>query len=137
MRHGKPNQSISNRPCKVLVIDDDDLAANTVATTVPRGSYEVISCRNMALAEVAMEMVEFDLILVAPSSTGVDGLEGLAVADYLVARNPRALTAVMVPQTDVELSSAAARRGTGAVLNKPLVPAEFTSWLREQAFRRP
>jgi CheY-like chemotaxis protein len=109
---------------KILVIDDDISTASIIARALPRGVCEVIACRDMALAEAATGFTEFDLILVAPRTTGVDGAEGLAAADFLVARNPHAVAAMLVPREDGDLRWAVEQRGTFPVLSTPLLLEE-------------
>lgn len=106
---------------KILVIDRDEATANTIAATMARGSCEVIWCRDIALAEVAIDLTDFDLILVAPDTTGVDGMEGLAVADFLAARNPAGITTLLLQAEDGDLRAVVERRGAFRVLNKPLL----------------
>lgn len=110
---------------KILVIDEDASTADTIAMFFAEEVCEVIACRDMALAEVATDLAEFDIIFVAPSSTGFDGAAGLAAADFLVARNPRALTVVLVPEADADLKAAIERAGTHRVLTKPLRQEEL------------
>lgn len=116
---------------KILVIDEDASTAETIAAVLGGGSCEIIACRDMALAEAATDLTEFDLILVAPGATGVDGAEGLAVADFLAARNPTAVTALMVPRADGDLKAAIERTGAFAVLDKPLMLDEFARFTSE------
>ncbi len=132
MHARKQKRSSRHHTCKILVIDEDDLVANTVAAMLPRGSCEIISCSDMAVAEMAMDMTDFDLILVAPRSTGVDGFESLAVADFVMDRNPSAVAAFMVPRADLALKAAAARRSVVSVLDNPPRESELASLLNCQ-----
>ncbi len=86
------------RSFKILVLDEDDALATRLATMVSCGDCEVICCHDMAVAETALEILDFDLILAAPSSTGLDGLDGLAVGDFFAARKPTAVTVLLVPE---------------------------------------
>ncbi len=116
--HGSSVSRMHGR--KILVVDDDASTADTIAMFLADKACEIIACRDMALAEVATDLADFDIIFVAPSSTGLDGAAGLAAADFLVARNPRALTVVLLPEADADLKAAIERAGTHAVLTKPL-----------------
>ena len=107
-----PAAQSRHRSFKILVLDEDDRVANTLAYLLAPGSCEIISCRDMAVAEAATDLTEFDLIMAAPGSTGVGGLEGLAVADFLAQRNPTATTTLLVPEGDADLKAAADRRGS-------------------------
>lgn len=120
---------------KILVIDDDASTANTIAKVLARSGSEVIACGDMALAEVAVDLTEFDVILVAPSSSGLDGADGLAVLDFLLARNPGAVPVLMLPQADGDLKAAVERRGLCAVLNKPVSEDEFTALSEDMGIR--
>lgn len=120
---------------KILVIDEDASTAETIAAVLGGDSCEIIACRDMALAEAATDLTEFDLILVAPGATGVDGAEGLAVADFLAARNPTAVTALMVPRADGDLKAAVERTGAFAVLGKPLLLDEFARFTSKLGVR--
>ena len=113
---------------KILVIDDDASTALMVAKLLPKMFSEVIACGDMALAEVALDLTEFDVILLAPSSTGLDGADGLAGVDFLLARNPTALFAVMVPIEDGDLRAAVERCGAHTVLSEPLHANEFAAF---------
>ncbi len=115
---------------KILVIDDDVSTATTIARLLPKSAGEVIACADMALAEAAVDLTDFDVILVAPSTTGLDGGEGLAVLDFLRERNPTALLAVMVSTMDGDLRAASERNGAHAVLTKPLVCDELAALSR-------
>lgn len=117
--------TVARQATKILVIDDDDATATAIAALLPQGACEVIACSDMALAEVATDITDFDLILVAPWCTGVDGLEGLTAADFLLARNPSAVAAFLVPPSDADLRAAALDRGGIPVLSKPLLNEEL------------
>lgn len=114
---------------KVLIVDDDAATAAAVAAAVPRDRCEVIACPEMALAEVAMETTRFDWVLVAPGCTGVDGAEGLAVTDFVAARSPGALTALLLSEQDRDLAAANARSRRSPVLTTPLLPEAFRTLL--------
>jgi DNA-binding NtrC family response regulator len=120
-----------HRSFKILVIDEDPATVHLVASMVKRGTCEVIACHDMALAEVAMDLTELDLVLVAPSCTGVDGVEGLAVASFIMARNPTAQTMLMVSEQDGDLRAAAERLGLLPVLSKPLLREELLAMSSE------
>ena len=112
----------------ILVIDGEESTANAIAANVPRGSCEIIWCRDIALAEVAVGLTEFDLILVAPESTGVDGPAGLGVADFLATRNPNGITTLLLPDEDGDLRAVVEQRGFH-VLSKPLVGEQVTPFI--------
>jgi DNA-binding NtrC family response regulator len=129
MSMGNPSFQLA-RPgfSKILVIDEDASTATTIAKLLAKSASEIITCGDMALAEVAVDLTEFDVILVAPSSSGLDGADGLGVLDFLLAKNPGAVAVMMVPQADGDLKAAVERRGLGPVLSKPLSEDEFTAF---------
>ena len=104
---------------KVLVIEEQGATSHLIASVLPRRVAEVIWCRDVALAEVATDLTEFDLILVDPRTTGIAGIEGLAIADFLAARNAGGKTAFLLPAKAVELRSVVRRRGTFETLATP------------------
>jgi len=122
---------VLQRRFKILVIDQDNVVANTIATVIPQQLCEIIVCSDMALAEAATDLAEFDLIMASPGSTGVDGEAGLAVADYLAARNPTAITALMLSRDDADLQTVAAQRSRRPTLRTPPSRSDVCSLLRE------
>jgi CheY-like chemotaxis protein len=111
----------------VLVVDDNQDAANTMAAVLEATGYRVHVVYDGLAALAAVEAFAPDAVLL---DIGLPGLSGLEVAERLRAELPQPprLIAVTGFGTD-EDRQASARAGFDAHLTKPVVISELTRLL--------
>ncbi len=103
---------------RILVVDDEDVLAQTLREFLRGESYEVAVAADANAALALVERFEPDLVLCDVQLPGVSGLELL---DRLLGVRPDTMVVMMTAYATVENAVAAFRRGAQDYLMKPVM----------------
>jgi ActR/RegA family two-component response regulator len=118
---------------RVLVIDDEESVAVTLAGILQQAGYQTDQAANLDEAVALIESKPFDAILL---DLHLGGDDGLAVLDRVWATSPDTVAIVLTGYGTLESASRAMRLGVSEYLFKPCPVDELKSALRRGLDRR-
>lgn len=101
---------------RVLVINEDPTIATSLAASLAPDSWIITACRDIALAESATDMGDFDLFFIGLADPTEEDRIGLGAIDRIAAQNPTAITVLLAVDPDAGLVGAAKKKGAAAVI---------------------
>jgi response regulator RpfG family c-di-GMP phosphodiesterase len=104
------------RPSRVLVVDDDEFALQSIAIALEGESYQVVTATGGSEAIDLLYQGPFDLVLTDLKMPGTDGLEVLRRAREIA---PEAMVLILTGYASVESAVEALREGAHDYLVKP------------------
>ena len=102
---------------RVLVVDDDEAHAETVAEVLEARDYDVVVAHGGRQAQEILRREEFDVVLTDLLMADVDGLGVLAASK---AEQPEAEVVILTGHNSIETAVAAMQAGAATYLTKPL-----------------
>jgi two-component system response regulator HydG len=129
----EPTKPVSNgEPLRVLVIDDEEFHAETVAEGLRRVGYECVIATSGAAGAKKIEAEDFDVIL---TDLRMDGTDGLAVVRKAKQCCPESEVVVITGYGDVKTAVEAIKQGAAHYLLKPIDLAELRAMVDKAAER--
>jgi len=122
-----------DKPCRILVIDDEEAMRDSCRQVLTRAGYEVDLASN---GEKGLEQVRSfapDLVLL---DLKMPGLSGTEVLEQLPAIDPHLITVVITGYATVESAVEAMKQGAYDYLPKPFSPEELRIIVRRGLERR-
>ncbi|KAA3643454.1 MAG: DNA-binding response regulator [Chloroflexi bacterium] len=109
-------------PTKILIVDDEEAARKSLSDILRLEGYHVASKANGADAVEALELEDFDLMLLDLKMPGMDGLEVLDRASDLA---PNTKVIMLTAHGSLESAIEALRQGAHDYLLKPASPEDI------------
>jgi signal transduction histidine kinase len=125
-------RSAEERPC-VLLIDDDDDATRTVSNILRQEHYEVVAARSVDEALSALAQRNYDVVLLELMLAKADGL---ALLTEVRQRAPTACCIILTSCASLESAVTALRRGAYDYLTKPCVIENLKQTIRQAIEQR-
>src|SRR5260370_27102464 len=107
----------SEEPIRVLVIDDEQFHAETVAESLERVGYDCTLATSGAAGAKKIETEDFDVIL---TDLKMADLDGLAILRKARQEQPETAVLVITGHGDVKTAVEAIKQGAGNFLQKPV-----------------
>ena len=109
---------------RILVVDDDDGMRTFLSTILARAGYIVVTAESVRAGSSALEGASADLLITDVRLGESNGLQ-------LLARNPRAVPAIVITGFPDSVLEAQAREFGAAFLLKPIEPAGLLTLVAE------
>ena len=124
--------SAAPEPLQVLVIDDDQHLAETLAESLERRGHACTVCTSGKAGVARAEAEPFDVVL---TDLRMADLDGLAVAERVIQLRPDADVVVISGYGDIKTAVEAMKRGASHYLQKPVDLAELRAVVNKSAER--
>jgi DNA-binding NtrC family response regulator len=109
---------------RILVVDDEDGMRSFLFTILARAGYDVVTAESVQVGSSALEGASADLLITDVRLGEFNGLQ-------LLARNPRAVPAIVITGFPDPVLEAQAREFGAAFLLKPIEPAGLLTLVAE------
>ena len=109
----------SNAIKKILIVDDEQSILLSLSYVLRTEGVEIITCSEIEQAEEALETTHFDLVLADIRMSGVNGIEGLELLNYIKQRYDTNVI-IMTGYGDEETEAETYRRGASYYFTKPI-----------------
>lgn len=111
---------------KIMIVDDERSILLSLSYALRAEGVEVIVCDEISQAEEALANTEFDLVIADIRMSGINGIEGLELLNYIKARYGSEVIVMTGYGTD-EIEAEACRLGALHYFNKPIDISELLS----------
>src|SRR3954452_6944185 len=128
-----PPAATDGEPLRVLVIDDDQFHAETVAEVLQKVGDQVTVATSGKAGSAAIDRDDFDVVL---TDLRMSGIDGLAIVRKMRTEQPEAEVVVMTGFGDVKTAVEAMKLGALHYLQKPLDMAEVRAIVQKAGERR-
>jgi two-component system response regulator HydG len=125
--------AVGNEPLRVLVVDDDQFHAETVAEVLEKVGDQATVATSGKAGAAAVDREEFDVVL---TDLRMSGIDGLAIVRKVREEQPDAEVVVMTGFGDVKTAVEAMKLGALHYLQKPLDMAEVRAIVQKAGERR-
>ena len=105
---------------KVLVVDDEPSILLSLSHIFSNGEVIVITSSRIEGAEEALEHYTFDLVIADIRLSGIDGIEGLELLNYIRKIRPETKVILMTAYGSEVMKESALRRGVYYYFEKPI-----------------
>jgi two-component system, NtrC family, response regulator HydG len=122
----------NGEPLRVLIIDDEEFHAETLAESLQRVGYECVVATTAARGAKHIEQDDWDVILTDLKMPHMDGLAILRKAKHEL---PEAEVVVITGHGDVKTAVESMKAGAGHFLEKPVNLAELRATVDKAAAR--
>lgn len=124
-----------NAQQSVLVVDDDEMMTTGLAALLERDGRTVITCNDLAAAELLVERFQPSHVLSDVRLSGPFAYEGLDFLPYVREHAPRARVILMTGEGSTALEHEAVARGAVGFLRKPFEADELDATIELPATR--
>lgn len=114
--------------CRLLCIDDNDLALKSLSVLLQTMGYEVDSTDNALTALAMFSEDQYDLVI---TDLNMPGITGLRVTEEIKRINPATPVIVLSGSINMDADGQASHVGPDCVMIKPLVFSEFVDKLNQ------
>src|SRR5262245_17791541 len=115
---------------RVLIIDDEEFHAETVAESLERVGYECVVATSSSAGARKIESQEFDVVL---TDLKMDGMDGLAILRKAKQELPDSEVVVITGHGDVKTAVQAIQQGAASYLEKPVDLGELRAVMDKAA----
>ncbi len=105
---------------KILVVDDEPSILVALSHLLRNENTLVITSSRIEEAEDAMDRYKFDLVLADIRLSGIEGIEGLELLNYVKRISPHTKVIIMTAYGSDEMKSLAYSRGAYQYYEKPI-----------------
>lgn len=123
---------MNDEPLRVLVIDDEEFHAETVAESLQRVGYECVVATSGSAGARKIEQEDFDVIL---TDLRMEDMDGLAILRKAKQELPDAEVVLITGHGDVKTAVQAMQQGAAHYLLKPVDLAELRAMVDKAAER--
>src|SRR5438045_1788944 len=123
---------MNDEPLRVLVIDDEEFHAETVAESLQRVGYECFVATSGSAGARKIEQEDFDVIL---TDLRMEDMDGLAILRKAKQDLPDAAVVLITGHGDVKTAVEAIKQGAANYLTKPVDMAELRAIVDKAAER--
>jgi two-component system response regulator AtoC len=116
---------------KILIVDDEPSILLSLSHLLSNDDTVVITCSRIEEAEEALDRYRFDLVIADIRLSGVYGIEGLELLDYIKAISPVTKVIIMTAYGSDEIKETAYRRGAYFYYEKPIDMNDLLDKVRE------
>ena len=119
------------RPVRVLLTDDEELYAESLAKVLRRRGMEIRTARDGFEALSLISAEEYDVIVLDMRMPGMDGLE---LQRKIKEIHPNATIIIMTAYASVETAVEAMKQGAYDYVVKPFDPDDLEHLIRKESF---
>ncbi len=105
---------------RILIVDDEPTILLSLSYCLKADGVEVITCSKIEAAEEALARYSFDLVIADIRMSGMYGIEGLELLQYVKGLNPVTAVIIMTAYGSPEIKEEAFKRGAYYYYEKPV-----------------
>jgi DNA-binding NtrC family response regulator len=113
---------MSQRPLRILVLDDEPIVGKRLKPALEKSGYEVEAFEDGRLALARMEEAAFDVVVTDIRMEEVDGIE---VLDHVLERFPETKVILITGYATLEIAREAMLKGAFDFIAKPFTPDDL------------
>jgi DNA-binding NtrC family response regulator len=113
---------MSQRPLRVMVLDDEPIVGKRLKPALEKSGYEVETLEDGRLALARMEEAAFDVVVTDIRMEEVDGIE---VLDHVLKRFPDTKVVLITGYATLEIAREAMLKGAFDFIAKPFTPDDL------------
>jgi len=113
---------MSQRPLRILVLDDEPIVGKRLKPALEKSGYEVEAFEDGRLALARMEEAGFDVVV---TDIRMDEVDGIEVLDHVLERFPETKVILITGYATLEIAREAMLKGAFDFIAKPFTPDDL------------